>query len=372
MKKEKSQMKKIIIVGGHFMPAISFSEEARKFYEIVWVGVKKTSLFSKTESLEFLSVRAKNYKFYSLIAGKFSRFWKGKEFFKSLIYLARVPIGIFQAIFIILKENPKFIVGFGGYTSVAVSVASKILGKKFFIHEQILSPSLASRITFPFVEKLFLSFPPENMEGLNEKILKKSFYVGNFIRKEILEKFGSSVEKNLIFVTGGNQGSEFLNHLILKNLDWMIEKGYKIIHQTGGNFDFERIPKKFWQNKNYTPKRFFESGEMAENLAKSELIISRSGANTIYEMLYLEKKGILIPLPNSSNKDEQMKNAEFLKSFGLVEILKEDEILENPDIFCEVFEKVLDSKNIIDESKRRSFDFEKTATKMLLEIEKSF
>ncbi|GAB4140181.1 MAG: undecaprenyldiphospho-muramoylpentapeptide beta-N-acetylglucosaminyltransferase [Patescibacteria group bacterium] len=369
MKKEKSQRRKIIIVGGHFTPALSFAEEAKKNYEIIWIGVKKTSLFAKTNSLEFQTVIEKNYKFYSLIAGKFSRFWRGKEFFKSLIYLARIPIGILQAIFIILKEKPLFVVGFGGYTSVAVSVASKILGKKFFIHEQILTPSLASRITFPFVQKLFLSFPTEIMTGLKPKHANKSIYVGNFIRREILEKVNSPIEKNLIFVIGGNQGSEFLNNLILQNLHWML-KDYKIIHQTGGNFDTTKIPKEVLKDKNYNPKKFFGNEEMAENLAKAEIIISRSGANIVYEMLFLKKKGILIPLPNSANKDEQMKNAKFLQNFGMVEILTEKEILKNKEIFRKVFKDLISSKRTMDEEKRNKIDFANTAKKMIEEIEK--
>ena len=87
--------------------------------------------------------------------------------------------------------------------------------------------------------------------------------------------------------------------------------------------------------------KFVNPQEVGEILNSADLIVSRSGINTVTEALLFEKPSLLIPLPISAN-NEQMKNAEFLKEQGLAEVVSQKDL--TPDKLCHIIISMVENR----------------------------
>jgi len=359
----KFQDKSILIIGGHLTPAISVCEELskRKFNNLHWVGVKKTMMFDKNFSFEFLTVIKHNIPFYNIITGKVIRFWNIKSFFLAFWNLFKIFFGFINSIYLLLKINPNIIISFGGYLAVPIVITGKIFRKKIITHEQTAVFGLANKIISRFSDIICISWENSNKYiNLNKKII----LTGNPIRKDVLEVKSNIIntKNNLknIFVYGGNQGSHIINQLIFEMLPSLLDS-YNVIHQTGSSTitnDYKQS--NLFQNKckNLKGKYFSFEHIFEENIGeiynKSDLMISRAGANTITEIIILNKKCILIPIPWSIN-NEQMKNAQLIKSNSI--IIEQKNL--TGDILLKNINKLVSSKTEINPSNEYIFDADK-------------
>jgi len=158
-----------------------------------------------------------------------------------------------------------------------------------------------------------------------------------------VKKYVNFKNKNLpvIYITGGSLGSHAINVLVEKNLANLL-KIANVIHQTGDTQkyqDFDRLSKNL--SDNYLVRKFFEADELKEIYKTVSLVISRSGINTVTELLYFNKPSFLIPLA-VGQKNEQLKNAIFLKNLGLSEVALQSKLTE--DKFLKIIKYML--KNI--------------------------
>lgn len=223
---------------------------------------------------------------------------------------------IFSSLKIIKKIKPDVIVSFGGYISVPVIIAGYLQHVPSITHEQTTTISLSTRINSFFVNKIALSFKePTNNPNLPQD---KTVITGNLLRSDIYRQkspkykiLNNVVSKYpLIYITGGNQGSSPINYIIEKVIRKIAQK-YTIIHHTG-KIDYPHFKEKFVGEKNYYPTEFVDLEDIGWVLNNAKIIIGRSGANTCQEIVALEKKSILIPLP-VSQQDEQLLNAVWTK-----------------------------------------------------------
>ncbi len=318
-------MKKIVVTGGHLTPALALIEnlQKQKDVEIIFFGRKYASEGAKVESAEYKIIKQKDIKFVQITTGrlqrKFTRYTP-----KSL---AKVPGGFAQAIYHLKREKPAVVVSFGGYIGLPVIFTAKLLGIKTIIHEQSAVPGLANRLSAKICDKIFVSFP----KTAKYFPAQKTEVIGNLTRSDVYKKQATSKKisdflkksESLIFVTGGNQGSHFINELIFQSIENL--KNYQILHQVGTlNFkgDLDRALEK--SNSNYLPVDYLTSSDFGASLNSARIVISRSGANTVWELATLSKVAILIPLPISA-AGEQYENAQILKEAGSAIVLNQKE-----------------------------------------------
>lgn len=319
-------MKKIIICGGHLTPAISLIEELEKEKDISirFIGRKYATEGSKKLSQEYKIVSKKRIKFYQISAGRLQR-----KFTKFTIpSLLKIPIGFLQSFIYLLITRPNIVVSFGGYVSCPVVISAWLLGIKSITHEQSIVPGIANKINSLFVDKIFLSWP-ESASYFNKN---KTKVIGNLIRKDIFnaksvnKKIGGFLDqsKKLIYITGGNQGSHFINTFIFHSIN--IFSDYNLIHQLGAtNYQGDLEKSNNLKLKNYLPIDFVDADSIGAVLEKAEFVISRSGANTVWELAALAKPSILIPLPIAAG-NEQFYNAKILESAGSAIIIEEKNV----------------------------------------------
>ena len=82
---------------------------------------------------------------------------------------------------------------------------------------------------------------------------------------------------------------------------------------------------------------------MKDLLAMSDMVVSRAGANAIFEFLALKKPNLLIPLPAASSRGDQILNAESFEESGYSRVLYEDDI--TPESLLESIEYVFNNKD---------------------------
>lgn len=318
---------KILITGGHLMPALALIDLLvdKKNIEIVFVGRKYNLDSEQSYSLEFQEIEKRKIKFIPIVAGRFKRelSWSSiKNFFQ-------VFVGLITASKIISSEKPGLIFSFGsfiGFPFVFIGWLSQI---PVYVHEQTLFPGFANRLGAFFAQKVFVSFP-QSAKFFNKN---KIIISGNPVRREIFQikskPFKIDKKMPVIYVTGGSLGSHSINSHFVKILPKLLEKNI-VIHQTGNVKEYKdyetllkmkgNLPKEL--QKNYFLKEHIYSNEIGYIYSLADLVISRSGANTFFELVVLKKPAILIPLPWSAHQ-EQQKQAELFTHSGLGEIFSQ-------------------------------------------------
>lgn len=249
--------------------------------------------------------------YFSIPCGKFDR----RYLPNTIVGIPKTISGIFQSFILVKKIKPDIVVSFGGYVSVPVILSSKIYHIPSITHEQTLTNSLTTKINSQFVTKIALSF--DNSRQISQLPPQKVVITGNLLRYELFQKNPTPIKnlkfknKNLklIYITAGNQGSHFINTIIQELLPKLTK--FNIIHQTGKN-DINQFQSLSLIYPNYIAADYFDTDTVPWILQNADIIIGRSGANTSQEIVGLNKKNILIPLPQSQ-QDEQTLNANWVK-----------------------------------------------------------
>lgn len=315
---------KLIIIGGHLAPALSVLEVLPKNIKVLFVGRKYALEGDNALSLEYRTISALGIPFVGLNTGRLQR--KVTKF--TLLSLLKLPFGIIKSFLILLTFKPDVVVGFGGYVSIPVSFCAFLLGIPIIIHEQTMEAGLANRIISKFAKKVCISWNTSRKYFPKNKIV----LTGNPIRKFITLNSKFSIFNNnlpTIYITGGSSGSHAINALTEEIIEQLL-LFCNVIHQTGDAqkyHDFDRLIKirnnlPETLRENYIIQKLIDPAGIGDILKSSDLIISRSGMNTVSELVYFEKPAILIPLPFSQH-DEQLKNAKFLEKIGLGTVLQQ-------------------------------------------------
>jgi len=336
---------KIVIVGGHLSPALAVVNALPKDAKILFIGRKYTFEGDRGTSLEYNTIKSLKIPFVSISTGRWQR-----EFTKHTIpSLLKIPYGFIQSFFILRKFKPEVVLSFGGYLSLPVGFSSLLLRIPIVIHEQTLEAGAANRILSFFANKICISWTSSAKFFPKGKTILTGNPVRRFKIYDLRFKITDEDQKlPIIYVTGGTAGSHFINTLVEGCLKELL-KEYVVIHQTGDaqeHRDFDRLndlkdslPLKL--KARYQIIKFVEPQEVGAVLQRADLVVGRSGINTITELIFFEKPCLLIPLPYSQN-NEQIKNALFLKNQGLGEILYQSKAL-NSNKLLQVLTKMFDN-----------------------------
>ncbi len=227
--------------------------------------------------------------------------------------------GFFQSLFIILKFKPQVIFSKGGYVSLPVIFAGRILGKRIIAHESDLVLGLANKVSLPFIHKLAVSFPISQYKNISSH---KLFFSGNPVR-ELTP--GKEASKNTLLVTGGSQGARNINYALAELLDELLGD-FRIIHLVG-DLDypsFKEIKSTLNHQKSFNYillNTVFDKNKFNDLINESQVVVSRAGAGTIAELALLAKPVILIPLSG-----HQEKNAEYLAKNNAAVLIKDKDL----------------------------------------------
>jgi len=322
---------KIIFTGGgtagHIFPIVAIIREIKRLnpndFQFYYIGPKDQ--FAKT-ILSHEGVEVK-----TIITGKLRRYFSFSNFIDIFI---KFPIGILQSFYYVFTLSPDLIFSKGGYGSLPIVITGWFFLTPILLHESDIAPGLANKIASKFSMDIFTAFPIEKTEYFPTK---KMISVGNPIRKELLNGslteaqriFKITGEKPIILILGGSQGSQRINDKILSIINEFLEN-FELIHQTGeNNFKEVKSETEAIINENlkpyYHPVPFLNTEELSHAYRAAKLVISRAGAGSIFELAFLGKASILIPLKESA-QDHQVKNAYAYAEKGAAIVIEESNL----------------------------------------------
>ncbi|MBO5884724.1 MAG: undecaprenyldiphospho-muramoylpentapeptide beta-N-acetylglucosaminyltransferase [Clostridia bacterium] len=302
--------KSIVLTGGgtagHIMPNIALLDKLKENFEnIYYIG---------TNGMEKEICNKNDINFYEISAPKFVR----KLSFKTLSIPFKLIKSIHQCKQILKQIKPDVIFSKGGYVSIPVCIAGKKLNIPVISHESDLSIGLANKIILKYSNVLCTSFK----ETANYN--KKCVYTGSPIRqdifngnkKNVLEKFNYDKNKPTILFIGGSLGSTAINNIVYENID-KLASIYNVLHISGKH------------GKPLTHNGYYQvsfSDKIQDFFAACDICISRSGANTIFELASLQKLMLLIPLPKGNSRGDQVENALNFKNNNLANVLMQEDL----------------------------------------------
>lgn len=336
---------KIIMTGGgtagHVTPNLALVPRLKEEgFEIKYIGSK--------EGIEKEIIRDANIPYYEISSGKLRRYFDIKNFTDPF----KVIKGISQANKILKKEKPDIIFSKGGFVAVPVVIAASRRKIPVISHESDLTPGLANKLSAPFASKLCVTF----RESLNYVKDNKGVLTGTPIRKEILngnELKGKAIcrfneDKEILLIIGGSLGAKSINEEIRKNIDKLLES-FNIIHICGKN----NIDNKLTNKKGYVQFEYVKD-ELPHLLKAADYIISRAGANVIFELLALRKATLLIPLSKKISRGDQILNAASFEKEGYSIVLDEDEMIEKEGLILEKIKELRNKKDILIKNMKNS------------------
>ena len=247
------------------------------------------------------------------------------KFFYSLLIIS---FSIIKALFILILDRPSIVLGMGGYSSFPICFAAFILRIKFIIYENNLVIGKANKYLLPFAKKIFVSY--KELEGIPGKYEDKVVKVGNIVREEIINSKITGDDKNRfdalnILVLGGSQAARIFADELPQIFKKLKDSEIKIkVYQQCQKSQNDRLSQ-FYKKAQIDFEIFNFTSNIIDFYSKSNLVITRSGASVLGELINFKIPFISVPLPTSAD-NHQRKNAEFYSKKGFGFFLEEKDI----------------------------------------------
>ncbi len=353
-------MKKIVLTGGgtagHVTPNLALLPSLKTAgYEITYMG--------SYDGIEKKLIGDFDIPYVGISTGKFRRYFDPKNFTDPF----RVIKGFSEAKKFLKQYKPDVVFSKGGFVSVPVVRAAAVLGIPCVIHESDMTPGLANKLCIPVAKKVCCNFP----ETLKLLPADKAVLTGSPIRAELsqgnklagLDMCGFSANKPVIMVIGGSLGAANVNKAVREALPKLL-KDFQVVHLCGK----DKVDNLLLNTPGYKQFEYIKA-ELKDLFAMADIVISRAGANAICELLALKKPNILIPLPATSSRGDQLLNAKSFEAQGFSIVIDEDDL--TTDLLVDrVFELYCNRQNYHDAMSRSGqMDSIRTIMKLLEEVQ---
>ncbi|GAC1344125.1 MAG: undecaprenyldiphospho-muramoylpentapeptide beta-N-acetylglucosaminyltransferase [Ktedonobacteraceae bacterium] len=334
--------------GGHVYPALAVAKLLEKQYQV------KILYLGSDDGLETELAPAAGFAFAIVKAGKLRRYMSWQTF----TGVARVPVGMAQAVGIVRTFAPDAVFTSGGYVAVPAGLAARLNGVPLLMHQQDVPPNLSNRLIAPLATRISVAFA----DSLSYFPARKTVQLGNPVRQEILDmrqispqearsRLGLAAEVPLLLVTGGSQGARHLNAVLCQALPDLLADCQVL--QISGKLLFEEARQLSEQSMadldEGTRKRFrlvaYMNEEMPAALQAAALVLCRSGAATLSELAVLGKPSILVPLPPAIGSSPQEANAAMFGRKAAAEVIRDADL--KPEVLVERVKSILASNTLL-------------------------
>ncbi len=297
---------------GHVLPALPVIRSLQESgVDVVYIG-------SVGGQEQHYLQSARDVRFFGIASGKLRRYWS----WRNLTDIFGVLRGIWQSLRLLGRLRPGVIFSKGGSLSFPVVLAGWLRGIPIVAHESDLSPGLANRLAMPFLHTLCTGFPMQRPRRLRGAFV----HTGLPVRPELLAGSRASgrallcapAGRPVVLVTGGSLGADALNRVVAAAAPKLVATCC-LAHVCGpGKCPGLELP-------GYHQFEYVES-HWGDLLAAADLVVSRAGANTLFELLTLGKPNLLIPLPAKASRGDQLENAAYAQRAGFSQVIQQEEL----------------------------------------------
>ena len=231
--------------------------------------------------------------FHSIATGKLRRYFS----WQNMVDVFKVAFGILQSLFIMLRLRPQALFSKGGFVSVPPVIAARVCRVPVFIHESDLSMGLANKIAYKFATKMYSTFEQASSLTKVEHVGAVTKVSGSTTEEpeemiDIRTCFNAKLP-TLLFV-GGSAGARVFNQLVTDHKEELTSH-YNIVNLTG-DASLNELTTNLYRVDYVT-----ELYQPLMNLA--DVVITRGGANTIFELLAMAKLHVIVPLWREASYD---------------------------------------------------------------------
>ena len=296
---------------GHVIPALPVIETLQgKGWEVSFIG--------SDSGLEERLVTPLGTPFFSVRTGKLRRYFSLANVTDAL----KIPLGVLQAFLILGRLDPHVVFSKGGFVAFPVVFAAWLRRIPVVAHESDLTPGLANRLSLPFVATLCVSFEGTRVAA------RRVVHSGTPIRDALLngnadrgfDAAGLPGDRPMLVVVGGSLGAQRLNEVTRAALPDLAET-FEILHVCGAG----HLEPDLGDTPGYAQREFVSDG-WGDILATAAVVVSRSGANALHELLTLGKPNLLVPLPTTASRGDQIENAAYAAERGYSKVLPEADL----------------------------------------------
>ncbi len=296
--------------GGHLTPGIALAEEMERR------GFSSLLLISNKSIDRQLTEKYPQRRFQSI---------QGAPLLLTLPGVLRFAVsqtrGFIYAWKLIRRERPRMIMGFGGFTTAAVIVAGWVRGVPVALHEANRVPGRAVRSLARFAKRVYV---PRGIQ-LPQAAPRKLRHAGLPVRDEIqrrprgesAHKFGLDPNRPTVVVLGGSQGAQALNHWATDAAATLAARGVQMLVVTGpgkSEAETQDLAGPDGAGIRHTLLPFCD--DMAAALSAADLVVSRSGAGTLAELVEVGVPAVLVPYPYAADGHQTANALEFASSGG--------------------------------------------------------
>ena len=355
--------------GGHIFPAIALAERMLKLgWQVKFItdkrGINYLNCFSDEISIKIIKA-SQIRKFDAISWAQFIY----ETFFSTFYWSVKW-----------MKRRPNVVVGFGGYSSFAICIASTLTRVPLVLHEQnsvigrvnkfFLNRSSCVAFGFPVqtIKKDILQIKDNTFNDLAtairnmEKKKTTLVYLGNPVRSEILDRKNAIYTPPgewplVIFVVGGSQSADIFGHVVPKSISYLplhFRNRLRVFFQARDILKAVVESELEKAGVRFEVSEFFDN--ISDKIANSQLVISRAGASTLSEIAIIGRPSILVPLP-SAKDDHQTKNAEIMKEAGASIVVPEKDF--SPENLSKEIEFFLGSSDLGKAMSERAIKFSK-------------
>ena len=301
-------MRSILFTGGgsagHVVPNLAVMEELRGSFRLSYMG---------TDGMERALVASFGCPYHTVNCPKLERTFT----LRNAAFPFRLAAAKKRARAILNETRPDLVFSKGGYASYPAVYAAHTLNIPVLTHESDLTPGLCTRVIARYCRCVLTSFPETAARFRNGTCVgspvRRELFSGK--REDALRKYGLG-KKPVLLVLGGGSGSRTLNDAVRSRLGELLTD-FDILHLCGKGNLTANAPAGYVQ-------REYEQ-DMTSAYACCDIVLSRAGSNTVFELLCLQKPALLVPLGRATRGD-QIANAEYFRGKELCAVLRENEL----------------------------------------------
>ena len=337
--------------GGHIYPLLAVADEVKELTHQN-ENIEIQSFYFGAPGIyadEFIkrSIRIKK-----IMSPKLRRYFS----LGNIIDLIKLPFAFIQALLKLWWVMPDVLFSKGGTGAFPIVCMAWVLRVPIIVHESDSVPGLTNRLSFPFATRVGVAF----QNALTYVAKNKGAVVGNPIRPFLLATsdvtqeqakriFGFDPQTPLILVLGGSQGSQRINSFLFDNAVELVQQ-YQVLHQVGiQNFKeaSQELGIIFEQQISPLKSRYkvidFFTNNLKDAFIAADMVVSRAGSGTLFEIAWFKKPAIIIPLSEAAHNHQWLNASAYEEKGG--GILIEEENLK-PILFTTQVKKILENKEV--------------------------
>lgn len=225
------------------------------------------------------------------------------------VKLMTLLFSFFVSFILILRLQPKVIIGFGGYPSFGPVIAGLLLRRQVLVHEQNAVLGRVNRLAAGLGASVATSYT--NTVNVPLRAAERLRKTGNPLRPAVLKAaeagyryLGVSRPFDLL-IFGGSQGAKLFSEIVpqaVALLPVAQRRRLRIVHQVVKS-DMRNVLNTYSSLGIYAEIRdFFD--DLPRRMRRAHLVIGRGGASTIAELAAMGVPSLIVPLASSLDQDQ--------------------------------------------------------------------